>query len=332
MSLFRNMRKRLELQWQTRREGRVFVRRLLRYGASFGTEKDAAKLQYTLLRTAHTLEKGLSMPSPRKGFGKEKALGLIEGLGRYASLYGSSDPEFLTAPMQTLAAYLDYSEKEGTDVSAVKAAFEGLLETYCGLTGRSSLPEGTAGTLTADAGEIRAAAKGDFGSLLRSRHSIRSFAREEVPDATILKALELAQRTPSACNRQAWKTHVFKGDESVRLIRWQGGCKGFEEEIRTAILVTADMRAFLSYEPHQAYVDGGLYAMNLINALHYLGLGTIPVSTGFKCRHLDKLYSGFGIPENEVPIVIIGTGPLPEEVRFAASQRKSTDATNTFHR
>jgi len=331
MSLFRKIWEPVKLRLQLRREGLVFLRRLLRYNASVGTDKDMAKMQYTLLRTAHTLEKGLSMPSPRKGFGREKALGLISGLERYAARFGSEDPEFLASPMQTVAAYLDWSEKEGTDVSKPKAAFSDLQQTYFSLTGHNQAAA-PAGTVSCGAAQIREAAAGDFESLLLSRHSIRCFSREEVPDSTIIKALELAQRTPSACNRQAWKTHVFKGESAARLVRWQGGCKGFEDEIRTAILITADMRAFLSYEPHQAYVDGGLYAMNLINALHFLGLGTIPLSTGFKCTRLKQLYRGFDIPENEVPIMIIGTGMLPDEVKFAASVRKGTEQTNTFHK
>ena len=36
---------------------------------------------------------------------------------------------------------------------------------------------------------------------------------------TIEKALKLAQKTPSACNRQSWHTHVFQGEESINLIK-----------------------------------------------------------------------------------------------------------------
>ena len=110
----------------------------------------------------------------------------------------------------------------------------------------------------------------------------------------------------------------------------QGGCRGFESEIRNSILVTANLKAFLSYEIHQAYVDGGLYAMNLINALHSLGLGTIPLSCAFDCDKL-KLLSQFNIPEYEVPIVIIGIGHLYEKFNVAVSERKEISKTNTFH-
>lgn len=59
------------------------------------------------------------------------------------------------------------------------------------------------------------------------------------------KALSLAQQTPSACNRQGWKTHIFQGENSHKLIEWQGGCHGFEDQVNTSILVTTDLRAFL---------------------------------------------------------------------------------------
>ena len=105
---------------------------------------------------------------------------------------------------------------------------------------------------------------------------------------------------------------------------------GFEHDIHTAILVTANLKAFLSYEVFQAYVDGGLYAMNLINALHSMGIGTIPLSLAFQTSKLQKLQA-FGIPENEVPILIIGAGYLPDNFNVAVSDRKPIEKTNTFH-
>lgn len=140
----------------------------------------------------------------------------------------------------------------------------------------------------------------------------------------------MAQRTPSACNRQGWKTHVFQGKKSIELVKWQGGCKGFEDELKYSILVTANLKAFLSYEVHQAYVDGGLYAMNLINAIHSLGLGCIPLSCGFNSPKLQQL-KDFNIPENEVPIVLIAFGNLMDEFKIAISTRKPIGVTNTFH-
>ena len=89
------------------------------------------------------------------------------------------------------------------------------------------------------------------------------------------------------------------------------------------------MRGFLYYEPFQQYVDGGMYAMNLVNAFHSLGLGTIPLSCGFVHSKLARL-KRFGIPEQESPILIIGIGNLEDKVKVAVSTRKNISETNTF--
>lgn len=70
--------------------------------------------------------------------------------------------------------------------------------------------------------------------------------------------------------------------------------------------------------------------MNLINALHSLGFGTIPLSVGFDCKKNASLKK-FLIPENEVPIVIIGFGELEDEFKVAISERKDICLTNTYH-
>ena len=176
---------------------------------------------------------------------------------------------------------------------------------------------------------IKKNALGNFEQLLYSRHSFRYFAG--IPDKQLIeKALILAQRTPSACNRQAWKTHVYYGENSINIIKWQGGAKGFEDEIQCCIIVTSSLKAFFDYEVHQAYVDGGLYAMNLINALHYTGLATIPLSLAFGHKKLEQLKE-FGIPSHELPILIVGVGVMPQNPKLAISERKNISITNIFH-
>lgn len=295
------------------------------YNATNHTDDDMHKMQYTLLRENHVLEKGLSMRDPRKGFGQEKVAALITRLENYCERYGNTDIAFMQYPLSTIKTYIKYTKENGTDIPEIERRFDAL----CQLCGNISI-EVRAGVRTMTREELLSACDNGFESLLHSRHSIRYFAPDYVDDETIIKALQMAQRTPSACNRQAWKTHVYRGEESKRLMYWQEGCRGCEEEFKQSILVTADLKAFLWHEPHQAYIDGALYAMNLINALHSLGLGCIPLSCGFqweKLRYLD----GFGIPENEVPIVIVAFGNVNDEFKVAESTRKDITQTNTFH-
>lgn len=296
-----------------------------KYNASHHTDEDMIKMQYTLLRENHVIEKGMSMRNPRKGFGQQKVEALLDRLNKYFILYGTVDKEFLCYPISTIKTYIDFTEKGGTEIPKIKAQYNKLLSK----TKLYAIKQ-QAGIQETTKNNVLNVCNKDFESLLYSRHSIRYFSKEPISREIITKALELAQRTPSACNRQGWKSHVFEGNKSIELVKWQAGSRGFEEECRYSILVTANLKAFLWHEVHQAYIDGGLYAMNLINALHSLGLGCIPLSCGFEYEKLNELKM-FDIPENEVPILIVAFGHLQDKFNYAVSKRKDISLTNTFH-
>ncbi len=302
--------------------------RLCRYNASFRTDKDIRKMQYTLLRENHTIEKGMSMMSVRHGYGKQKVVHLLQRLSAYNRMYGKVDHDFLLYPLSTIKSYLSFQKYDNVDVTDIEAQFLSLCEEAGVDQSALIMP---AGVKYITARELNREAKGDFEALLYSRHSVRYFTNDLPSRDMLAKALELASRTPSACNRQAWHTHVFFGNQCHELLRMQGGCNGFSDDVHCAIVVTADMKGFLDFEPFQCYIDGGLYAMNLINALHYLGLGTIPLSCGFYQNKLKRIHKTFGIPKNEVLVVIIGTGVLDEKVKIAESTRKRVEETNVWH-
>lgn len=315
MTLLGRIKNGLRVRLSFRREARSFLRLNRLYNASSASERDAVKMQYLIRREAHTLEKGLSLRTPRKGFGREKAAHLLGRVDAYADRFGRD--AFLDGPLGTLMRYVAYTEASGVPLPDLRAR----LEAYGAVMGDEAVVE-----VTAD--EVLAGAKGDFDALTASRHSIRYFTADPVPRPLIDEALAIASRTPSACNRQAWRTHLYRGERCHALLRWQGGCRGFEDEVGTCLLVTADRRAFLYYETHQPYVDGGMYAMNLLNALHFKGLGTIPLSCGFEAEKLRGLRD-FGVGESEVPVLIIGLGCLEPRFRVAASARKPVSETHT---
>ncbi len=322
------MKERVPKSWLLLREVLRYWRRLCLYNASFSTDNDIQKMQYTLLRENHVIEKGMSMKNPKRGFGREKVARLIKRLSLYYVRYGKQDLAFLFYPLSTISEYLDYMKEDGVDVSVIESSFNCLCE-KAGV--RNKEFSRAAGIFVANRESIQNAAKGDFHSLLHSRHSIRYF-EDKLPDVELIeKALHLAARTPSACNRQAWHTHIYMGEKCHELLEMQGGCNGFCHDIHCSIVVTADMKGFLDYEPFQCYVDGGLYAMNLINALHFMGLGTIPLSCGFYYDKLSAMQERFLIPSNEVMVVIIGIGVLSDQMKIAESGRKPIEVTNTFH-
>jgi nitroreductase len=306
------------------KEAKTFFLLLIKHNASISTNKSKGKMQYTLLRENHVIEKGMSMKNPRIGFGQEKVMALLTKLDLY--YYSYQDKAFLSYPLSTIKSYIELTNQNKIEIPLIEKKFNELCEksTTCEF-------QKSAGIKEVSKFKIWEKSKINFFDFVNCRHSIRYFS-DELPDLKLIKeALKIAQRTPSACNRQAWKAYIFSNEKTYDLLKWQGGANGFEKEIPLSILVTSNLNAFLSYEPHQAYVDGGMYAMSLIYALHSLGLGTIPLSMGFKAKKIEEIHQLFKIPENEIPIVIIGVGHLLEHFTVAASKRKSVNHTSVFN-
>lgn len=326
--LLRRVKDHLPLSIQFLMELFSYWRRLCRYNASVDTDHDRQKMQYTLLRENHIIEKGMSMPNPRHGFGQAKVSALITRMGRYCEYFGGEHDAFLLYILSTIQAYIDYQRRDGVAIPEIESAFSQLCSKVALKPELLSTP---AGIQILHRQDLQQAAVSDFQTLLLTRHSIRYFKDELPPRELLEQALTLASRTPSACNRQAWHTHIYFGEDAHELLRMQGGCNGFCDDIPCCIVVTADMKGFLGHEPFQCYIDGGLYTQNLINALHFVGLGNIPLSCGFLSDQLLNMQHRFQIPENEVMVVIVGTGLMTDEVKVAISTRKPISTTNTYH-
>ena len=125
----------------------------------------------------------------------------------------------------------------------------------------------------------------------------------------------LAQHTPSACNRQGWKCIVIKDKEKIReVLNNQNGNTGFGDEINKLLVVVSDLNYFSKgRELHQAFIDGGMYAMNVIHALHYYGVGTIPLSAALNNEQERNVRRLLEMKENEILIMFIGCGNYPDE-------------------
>lgn len=299
-------------------EANSFFWTLLKHNASSPIKKTPEKLQYLILRETHVIEKGLSMKNPKRGFGQERVYKLLENFVAYTNL---RNDDFLVYPLSTVKKYIEYTKNNNVQIEKIEGLYNRLLVDVQSFDSFIN-----AGIKNVTREDIWLRSKINFKDFVGSRHSIRYFSTTENPDMDMItEALEMAQRTPSACNRQAWRVYVYGKEKTLELLTWQGGARGFENDIPMSILITADLNGFLYYEPHQAYVDGGMYAMSLIYSLHSVGLGTIPLSTGLGNSKIKTIYEKFNIPSNEIPIVIVGLGCLKDEFRVAISHRKSID-------
>jgi nitroreductase len=168
----------------------------------------------------------------------------------------------------------------------------------------------------------------DFERLVSARHSVRNFAARPVPDDVITRAVRMAQQSPSVCNRQAWRVHVYtSADDRARVLRVQNGNAGFGHLAARVLVVSADTRAFVtSGERHQAYIDGGMFAMTLIYGLQAQGVASCCLNLSRYAVQDIAVHRACRIPASELLIMMIAIGYPPAEFQVARSARLAPEA------
>ena len=150
----------------------------------------------------------------------------------------------------------------------------------------------------------------------------------------IKEAIDIAKYTPSACNRQYIKVHYYpKGKMRQNIIDYSIGKGGLYLEGVNTFIITFDVNG-LSYpgERNQGYFNAGLFATNLINAFHSLGIGSCFIQFANSVKEEEKLKELNEIPSYERIAVILYAGYYDEKSIFAVSPRKDLEDYFTVHR
>jgi len=288
---------------------------LLQYNGAIGTLSDTSKLENRIRICVHGIEKGFSHRNVRPAFGVDKIACLLDLLRIYVGLEGFNK-RFCEDCLSTIKYYLDQFSSNDK-ISDIKITYQRIVSI---VDAKIEARNATINISKADVDKILSGI--DYEEFIASRHSCRFFTKVPVDQTLLEKAFKIAEHTPTACNRQAQKVYVFRGDQKQKLLNISPS-RSFVEEIDTALLVTVDMRAYFSDEAWQCYVDGGLYAMNLLNAIHSTGLGCIPLTASvYAVSKRKELCDTFNIPLNEAPIICIGVGNREDNYQVNASYRR----------
>jgi nitroreductase len=279
---------------------------------------------------AHGIEKGLALPDPRPGFGSEKVQLLLDSLGAYLRRYGSD--ALIEAALSALDAYVLFNRQHGLGMTDLASRIQGLWSASCGASNTSPEPTG-GGIREVRATEIHAACSLDLARFFQYRFSVRQFSDTPVDVAQIRDAIQMAQKTPSVCNRQSGRVHVFANDDlGARVLACQQGNRGFGERADKILVVTSELGSFLSVgERNQCWIYGGMFAMSLVYALHSKGLGTCCLNWSVEKESDQKLRGVAGIAPSENVIMLIAVGHLPDRLRVAYSPRKPLEQIARFH-
>ncbi len=266
-----------------------------------------------ITRWYHTIEKGLAYKDYRAGFGKDNIEKLLILMEQYEKEY-DTNAEFYQTALSCLQEYI----KKNRDYGLINFELE---ERISNLSGNSN---GCGGVLKFNKPDIDAIKKFNFEETMKNRHSIREFTDEPVDIDLIKEAIILAQYTPSACNRQGWKTRIIANHEKVmEVLQFQTGSRGFREQIDKLLLVTCDIRYFnKKREIFQPFIDGGMYAESLINSLFYNGIGSVPLSASLTSKNEKKVRELLSLNSSDVLILFIGVGNYPDSCLTPRSERK----------
>ncbi|MDA7537416.1 nitroreductase family protein [Akkermansiaceae bacterium] len=171
-----------------------------------------------------------------------------------------------------------------------------------------------------------------FEKLARSRKSIRYFSEEEVDVNLIIKALDIAKKTPSVCNRQGWHTWVVT--EPTMIDEFRRVHNGFAEKnqnLATLLVMTFKKDVFdYPLERNQGFTDAGLFSMSVMYALTSVGLASCPLNSNLLIKDKKEFSKRVGIPQNYTIVMFIAVGNYLESNRTPISHRYPVLDKTTF--
>jgi nitroreductase len=309
---------------------RMMFRRNVRYDAlryrrssaafhrEFRSPEDVPHLRALITMDYHRIEKGLALRQPRSAFGQEVIRELARNTAAFARLGGS--PELLRIVRNVLLAYIDYHDRQKLDLGGFRGEVTKLIQA---LNATDNSCQG-GGTRNITREEWFGFDRSHLPDFFLSRSSVRDFTHEPVDDDVVERIVHPAMKPPSVCNRQAWRLYdIPKSELMMNVLSCQNGNAGFRDSIPRTFIVACDLRQFVSVgERNQGWIDGGMFAMSLLWAIHAEGLGACALNWSVEQEADQKLRRFAPIPDHEIVLMMIAFGHVPEAFRVAQSPRK----------
>ena len=286
-----------------------WFRRDLWYSSNIKTQSsDLAHL----LVTGHVLEKGITMPARRLGFGYDRVRSIIETCSKAICNYTNNHIEIQSA-IKDLEQYQLIHHQAGYELpDDITTGIEQLLT-------QKTIDTQSCYEMTKEEYFKKTS---DFFEFAHQRHSVRWYSEEKIEHDILMKAIELAQTSPSACNRQSTRVYIIETEEKKKQVcQLQNGNRGFGHLADKMLLITSDMKCWSYQYRTSAYLDAGIYTQNLLYALHYYHICACTLNAHLTIKKSCKLRKIVGYSESEIPIVFISIGYPTAVFQIAGSQR-----------
>nr|WP_269144457.1 nitroreductase family protein [Methylicorpusculum oleiharenae] len=169
--------------------------------------------------------------------------------------------------------------------------------------------------------------RSDFLVFSKSRSSVRNFTGEKIPFNLIENAIGIAKTAPSVCNRQPCRVYYIENKIKIdSVFAIQQGLVGYSDNIYQLLVLVADKNYYYTVgERNQLYIDGGLFLMNLLYALHYYSIGACPAHWGLN-HDKDKLIQNeLQLSDSERVICLVPIGIPNESFKTTLSLRRENE-------
>lgn len=279
--------------------------------------KNNTQLTAKIISLYHVIEKGLIMPDRRLGYGKDRIELLISLLKQYKKAYLCDTSVHYNSALIVLQTYIDIHKDSDIDVTYIKQF----------LKNESAVEKVKGGYFELDKKTFKEKGQGNFQDVIEVRKSIRNFSNEPVSIDTIYEAIKIAQNAPSTCNRQSARVYLFSDkDKIMEALKLQEGSRGFDHKIDKLLMIGYDIEAYQgSGDRYSGYIDASLFAMSLLYALTYKGLGTVSLNWS-KSKEKDiNLRKTINIKDSHNIIFFIGIGNLNDKTKIAVSARHNLE-------
>lgn len=284
-----------------------------------------SQLLAEIVRNVHSIEKGLCIENPRLGFGVKKIHVMFDLIDEYlANEFDKTRPE-LQMVLSSLNDYVVFHEEISFRSKEIDSIKNRLAELSTALQADGNIKYG--GCLSSDI--IK-----KFGCVddvllkdaLYNRHSIRKFSKKPIIESDLLAAINMANRCPSACNRQTTRVYII-GKEKIEILKeWLEGIGGFVESVDKFLIITGKTSAFNDGEIYQHIVNASIFTGYLSLCLTAYNIGNCVVQRPLLySRKWRKFAKDNGIPGDENIVCMMAVGNYEDSFKVPVSYRIPTE-------
>lgn len=273
--------------------------------------------EYKPVKIYHRLEKSLSFRERNPNSGWSAAAELVDLLKKVKN-DGKEFSYHEAIGLKVLGDFISLAIVESREQKKIVAFWEHHKS--------SSSNEG--GVLQKKSASLQDGILTDPEQFFSSRFSVRDFDSKRVLDSDVVRAIKLALNTPSVCNRQASFVYcLYSRAEIDKALSLQNGNQGFGHEIPCLLILCADLSAFdTAGERYQQWIDGGMFSMSLVWALHSLGLASCCLNWSKGPVDDIKLRSLVPIKDEHTVLMMLAVGMPREDLKICYSARKPIDS------